>query len=85
LDYFNYECCYCGSTINLEQEHFIPLSLNGGYTKDNIMVACRSCNSSKNNHNFFDWYQRQSYYSKQREIKIIEYLKLTKKIKEAKI
>jgi hypothetical protein len=78
LGYFNSACCYCGNTKNLEQDHFIPLSTGGGYTIDNIVVACRSCNSSKNNHDFFDWYPRQEFYSKQREIKILKYLGVAK-------
>lgn len=76
--YFDNKCCYCGSTRNLEQDHFIPLSLGGCYTVDNIVVACRTCNSSKNNRDFFEWYPGQPQYSKHREMKIIKYLKIAK-------
>ena len=41
-------CHYCGKKTNdLHQEHKIPVSKGGGYTKDNIVPACKSCNSSK--------------------------------------
>lgn len=41
-------CHYCGKkTEELEQEHMKPVSKGGGYTKENIVPACRSCNGSK--------------------------------------
>jgi hypothetical protein len=52
LKYYNYRCAYCGiHEIELEkslaQEHIIPVSRNGGFTKDNIVPSCGSCNSKK--------------------------------------
>ena len=46
---FNNCCCYCGREIPLalEMDHFISLNAGGGFTKTNIVPACRSCNSSK--------------------------------------
>jgi len=42
------QCAYCGKhSIRLCQDHFIPVAKNGGYTADNIVPACRSCNSAK--------------------------------------
>ncbi len=51
---FNYCCAYCGASerklgYNFHQEHVIPLSRGGGYTRENIVPACRSCNSRKGN------------------------------------
>lgn len=52
LNYFNGVCCYCGSQATfwnvLEQDHFVPVATGGGYTVDNIVPACRPCNTSKN-------------------------------------
>lgn len=55
-----YGCCaYCGAQQSLwnviEQDHFIAVSSGGGYTAENIIPACRSCNSSKNNHDSKTW------------------------------
>lgn len=81
--HFNYSCSYCGMNEEehqalykqvLHQEHFIPLSKGGEYTHNNIIVACRSCNSSKNDKDFFEWYPEQKFYSKAREKQILEYL-----------
>ena len=72
--YFDYKCCYCGEERELEQDHFIPLNNGGGYTTDNIVPACKSCNSSKRDRDFFEWYKEKPFYSKEREEKILEYL-----------
>lgn len=82
---FDHQCAYCGMSEEehlkkfnetLHQEHFIPLSESGEYTHNNIIPACKSCNSSKNNSDFFEWYPQQEFYSKEKEKKILEYLKL---------
>ena len=71
LEEFEYSCAYCGkSDDNLQQEHIIPLSKQGPYTKQNIIPACSFCNGSKHNHNLNDWYPEQSFYSKDRHEKI---------------
>lgn len=36
--HFDESCAYCGSATKLEQDHFIPLSKGGEYTRDNIAV-----------------------------------------------
>src|SRR5699024_11331122 len=42
--YFNNECAYCGRAMNnLTQDHFVPLSKGGEYSKKNIIPSCRSC------------------------------------------
>lgn len=51
LEYFHHTCVYCGAQQDfwhvLEQEHFIPVTAGGGYIAENIIPACKSCNSSK--------------------------------------
>jgi hypothetical protein len=44
---FDGKCAYCGEEKPLTQDHFIPVSKNGGYTKENIIPSCLSCNCSK--------------------------------------
>jgi len=75
LKYFNNTCAYCGEWHEvLEQEHFVPVSKDGAFTKSNIIPSCRSCNASKLNRDFFEWYPKQNYYSIERENKILSYL-----------
>jgi len=40
-------CHYCGKRRVLTLDHVIPLSKGGKHVKENIVPACRSCNSRK--------------------------------------
>lgn len=71
---FNNCCAYCGSEAELFQEHVTPLVKGGTYTSDNIIPACKSCNSSKGTKQFKEWYRKQKFYTKQREQHIINCL-----------
>lgn len=75
---FDYKCVYCGIDKDLHQDHFIALSKGGGYTKKNILPSCQSCNSSKGDKDFVDWYRSNANYSKGRKNKILEYIKSIK-------
>ena len=72
--YFNNTCAYCGKELPLAQEHIIPVVKGGGYIKENIIPSCKSCNSSKYNKNFEEWYPIYKYYTKEREDKIFAYI-----------
>jgi hypothetical protein len=49
-------CCYCGDiNVPRTKDHFIPLNLNGSNHIDNIVPACRRCNSSKGRCNPYEW------------------------------
>lgn len=83
LKYFNNRCVYCGISEKeslleygerLHQEHFIPLSQGGEYTHNNVIPACKSCNSSKGNKSFFEWYPNYEHYDEDREKLILDYL-----------
>lgn len=55
LEFFGGGCAYCGSTDELEVEHFIPISKGGGLTPDNTVPACRTCNSDKGGKAPHEW------------------------------
>ena len=74
---FDYKCAYCGEELPLSQDHFIALSKGGEYTHNNIIPACRRCNSSKGNKDFFEWFIEQESYSEKREKFILKYLHYT--------
>lgn len=41
-------CAYCGATnAALQRDCVLPISRGGRYTLDNVVPACRSCNTSK--------------------------------------
>lgn len=46
------KCFYCGIELNetnITRDHYIPLTLGGGDTIDNIVPCCNNCNSKKRN------------------------------------
>lgn len=53
LEVYNYRCVYCGAEFEVEnmptKDHIIPLSKGGHNIKENIVPACKSCNSRKHN------------------------------------
>lgn len=59
LEYWHGVCAYCGKQRDfwfyIEQEHFVPVALGGGYTVDNIIPACKYCNSSKCDSDPHEW------------------------------
>jgi 5-methylcytosine-specific restriction endonuclease McrA len=45
---YGYRCVYCDRKMTrLTKDHIIPLSKGGNHSADNVVPACRSCNSSK--------------------------------------
>jgi len=49
-------CHYCKRTdLPLTQDHVLPLSRGGPHTKDNVVPACRPCNSSKKDKTPAEW------------------------------
>ena len=48
-------CYYCGSTLNLSVDHLIPRIKGGADESDNLIWACRSCNSSKRDRDMLKW------------------------------
>jgi hypothetical protein len=49
-------CCYCGSKQNLSIDHLIPKARGGSDDAENMVWACRSCNSAKRDSDMLDWY-----------------------------
>lgn len=50
LEKYGYTCQYCGCSLNektITFDHVLPHALGGKDTKDNLVPACRSCQSKK--------------------------------------
>jgi len=68
LKYFDYKCAYCGKSKKLSIDHIIPLTKNGINSLSNIVPSCKSCNSSKSNHNYENWYKSKEFYAEEKNI-----------------
>ena len=79
LEFFGNSCCYCGTEGKLQQDHFIPVSKNGGYVPNNIVPSCPSCNASKNNKDFEDWYKNTENFCDRKRDLIYSYIELMSK------
>lgn len=80
-EYFGNVCAYCGRKTmighDLDQDHFIASSNGGPYTASNIVCACRKCNSKKHTSEPIEWFRKQTFYSLEREKKILTYLNIS--------
>lgn len=75
LEFFESKCAYCGLfDDDLTMDHFVPVAQLGSFTSDNIVPACSSCNSSKRDSDFFEWFRKQEFYSLDREQAILGYI-----------
>ncbi len=53
-------CAYCGGEgPALQRDCVLPISRGGRYTLDNVVPACRSCNTSKCNDEVTGWLRRK--------------------------
>ena len=55
-------CCYCGDTKRLCMDHLIPKIRGGPDGSDNLVWACRSCNSSKGGRDMLEWMQAKVWF-----------------------
>jgi len=49
------KCSYCGTTKDLSLDHIFPKKFGGKDVGDNLIYACRSCNSSKGKKDLMEW------------------------------
>lgn len=69
---FNHKCAYCGKETKLTQDHIIPVSKGGGYTKSNIVPCCASCNSSKQDRDLEKWYKSTPFFNEKRFNEVLQ-------------
>ncbi|MFZ1416670.1 MAG: HNH endonuclease [Defluviicoccus sp.] len=48
-------CCYCASKEHLAADHLIPRKRGGPNAGENLVWACRTCNSSKGATDALEW------------------------------
>jgi hypothetical protein len=83
-EYFGFKCAYCNLPI---EEHWIKYRVVklGDFHKEhvdhfgandlsNCVPSCKTCNSSKWEFKFEDWYPQQEFYSKENYDKIVKWI-----------
>ncbi|MHC9538980.1 MAG: HNH endonuclease [Vulcanimicrobiota bacterium] len=68
-------CNYCGSSENLSLDHIFPQKYGGKDDAENLIIACKSCNSSKGKKDLMEWMDFQEQFLPLMVIR--RYLKLT--------
>ena len=53
-------CWVCLSTENLQVDHILPVSRGGTNDISNLTTLCGSCNSSKNNLTYSEWFEKRA-------------------------
>lgn len=54
-----HSCCYCGAVCALSRDHLVPRLRGGADEADNLVWACRPCNSAKGARDLLEWFQQQ--------------------------
>jgi 5-methylcytosine-specific restriction endonuclease McrA len=55
-------CCYCGATAHLVVDHLVPRIRGGPDEADNLVWACRTCNSSKQGRELLAWTRSKGFF-----------------------
>ena len=55
------KCVYCNGP-GTSVDHLIPRLAGGPDSADNLVTACKSCNSSKGGRDLYDWASRQEFF-----------------------
>jgi hypothetical protein len=62
---WDYKCGYCGDEAT-SLDHIIPRFKSGSSNRNNLVPACRRCNTSKASTKMEEWYQRQDFFTQAR-------------------
>jgi TnpA family transposase len=65
-DAWDCKCGYCGEEAT-SLDHIIPRFKSGSSNRNNLLPACRRCNTNKASAKMEEWYVQQEFYS---EIKL---------------
>jgi 5-methylcytosine-specific restriction endonuclease McrA len=66
---WDYECAYCGDPAT-SLDHIVPRFKSGSSNRNNLIPACRRCNSNKASNTVEAWYRQQDFFNQVRMEKI---------------
>lgn len=74
--YFDNKCCFCGDGRRTVQiDHLVAVSKQGDHSLLNLFPCCKRCNRTKSNREWKVWFAEQTYYSLEKEKKVLVALK----------
>jgi hypothetical protein len=56
------KCGYCGEEAT-SLDHIVPKFRSGSSNRNNLIPACRRCNTNKASNQMEEWYEQQSFFS----------------------
>jgi hypothetical protein len=63
------KCGYCGEEAT-SLDHIIPRFRSGSSNRNNLLPACRRCNTNKASAKMEEWYRQQYYFTEERMLQI---------------
>lgn len=66
---WNYKCAYCEADAT-SLDHIIPRHKSGATNRNNLVPACKRCNSNKGSTEIKNWYLKQDFFTQDRMNKI---------------
>lgn len=78
--HFGGQCPICGKVegrakkAKFDRDHIVPLSKGGKTVRSNIMPCCPTCNRGRGNKEMFEWFRQQPTWTREREMKIREWM-----------
>jgi hypothetical protein len=59
---WDYKCGYCDD-VATSLDHIVPRFKSGSSNRNNLLPACRRCNSNKGSTAVEEWYQQQEFFT----------------------
>jgi hypothetical protein len=66
---WDHSCAYCGDAAT-SLDHIVPRFKSGSSNRNNLVPACRRCNSNKASSEVETWYSQQDFFTQARMEKI---------------
>ena len=66
---WDYKCGYC-EDVATSLDHIVPRFKSGSSNRNNLIPACRRCNTNKASSKMEDWYEQQDFFTQARMDKI---------------
>lgn len=77
LDAWNNRCAYCNCDRAHTLDHVQPKARGGPTKRNNLVACCATCNIDKTDIPFMEWFRSQTFWSEERELKILSWIMQT--------